>query len=59
MHSKALMPELSHHQWKLIFDAVRKQQVNQIVSSKFYEEYSEILTEIYSFAFSETYLDNK
>ena len=53
------MPELSHHQWKLIFDAVRKQQVNQIVSSKFYEEYSEILTEIYSFAFSETYLDNK
>ena len=26
MHSKALMPELSHHQWKLIFDAVRKQQ---------------------------------
>ena len=59
MHSKELMPELSHHQWKLIFDAVRKQQANQIVSSKFYEEYSEILTEIYSFAFSETYLDNK
>jgi len=59
MHSKALMPELSHHQWKLIFDAVRKQQVNQIVSSKFYEEYNEILNEIYPLAYSETYLDNK
>jgi len=53
------MPELSHHQWKLIFDAVRKQQVNQIVSSKFYEEYNEILNEIYPLAYSETYLDNK
>ena len=53
------MPELSHHQWKLIFDAVRKQQVNQIVSSKFYEEYNEILNEIFMIAHSETYLDNK
>ncbi len=59
MHSKALMPELSHHQWKLIFSAVRKAQQREVVSSKFYEEYNEILNEIYPIAYSETYLDNK
>jgi|TARA_A100001515_G_C4441397_1_gene167090 hypothetical protein len=59
MHSKALMPELSHHQWKLIFSAVRKAQQREVVSSKFYEEYNEILNEIFMIAHSETYLDNK
>ena len=53
------MPELSHHQWKLIFDAVRKAQQREVVSSKFYEEYNEILNEIFMAAYSETYLDNK
>ena len=51
------MPELSNHQWKLIFSAVRKQQVNQIVGSKFYEEYNDILNSIFDLAHSD--MNNK
>ena len=48
---------LNHHQWKLVFDAVRKQQVNSIVDGESYKEYDEILTELWDLAYSETYLN--
>ena len=47
---------LNHHQWKLVFDAVRKQQVNCIVDGSNYKEYDEILTKMWDVAYSETYL---
>jgi hypothetical protein len=50
---------LTHHQWKLIFSAVRKEQQRQVVSSKYYEEYDEILNSIFDLAHSETYLNDK
>ena len=49
--------KLNHHQWKLVFDAVRKQQVNSIVDGESYKEYDEILTELWDLAYSETYLN--
>ena len=47
--------KLNHHQWKLVFDAVRKQQVNSIVDGSEYKEYDVILTELWDLAYSETY----
>ena len=46
---------LNHHQWKLVFDAVRKQQVNSIVDGSDYKQYDEILNELWDLAYSETY----
>lgn len=50
-----MSPNLDHHQWKLIFNAVRKRQQAQIVSSHDYNELGAILDEIYPYAYSETY----
>lgn len=50
--------EFDHHQWKLIFNAVRKQQQLQVVDSKWYREYDEILNKLYPFAYTENYLDS-
>lgn len=50
---------LTHHQWKLIFSAVRKEQQKQVVGSKFYEEHNDILNSIFDLAYSETYLNDK
>ena len=47
--------KLNHHQWKLVYDAVRKQQVNSIVDGKDYKEYDAILTELWDVAYSEVY----
>ena len=47
---------LTSHQWKLVYDAVRKQQVNSIVDGSNYKEYDEILTKMWDVAYSETYL---
>lgn len=47
--------KLNHHQWKLVFDAVRKQQVNSIVDGSDYKEYDAILNELWELAYSETY----
>jgi len=55
------MPEFNHHQWKLIFTAVRKYQINHPASigcyAKMNKELSEILDVLYPYAYSETYLD--
>ena len=57
------MPEFTHHQWKLIFTAVRKYQMNHPQSvpcyDGLYNELSEILDALYPYAYSETYLDNE
>ena len=50
--------DFNHHQWKLVFDAVRKRQQSEVVSSKWYNEYDEILNKIYHLAYSENYIDN-
>lgn len=50
--------EFNHHQWKTIFTAVRKQQQLQVVDSKWYKEYDEILNKLYPVAYSENYLDS-
>tara|TARA_Y100000004_G_scaffold46038_1_gene50516 strand:- start:1234 stop:1398 length:165 start_codon:yes stop_codon:yes gene_type:complete len=50
---------LDHHQWKLIFDAVRKQQVNSIVDGSDYKQYDAILTELWDLAYTETYVKNE
>jgi len=50
--------EFDHHQWKLIFNAVRKQQQLQVTSSKWYNEYDEILNKLYPVAYSENYIDS-
>ena len=47
--------KLNHHQWKLVYDAVRKQQVNSIVDGESYKEYDAILNELWDAAYSETY----
>ena len=39
--------KLNHHQWKLVYDAVRKQQVNSIVDGSTYKEYDAILNELW------------
>jgi hypothetical protein len=48
---------LNHHQWKLIYDAVRKQQMNSVVDGVNYKEYGEILNELWELAYSETYFN--
>ena len=50
--------EFDHHQWKLIFSAIRKQQQLQVTSSKWYKEYDEILNKLYPVAYSENYIDS-
>ena len=56
-----LMPELTHHQWKLIFTAVRKYQMNHPQSvpcyDGLYNELSEILDALYPYAYSQSYID--
>lgn len=52
------LPYLSHKEWSLIFSAVRKAQQRQVVSSKFYQEYDDILNKIFDLAHSETYLND-
>jgi hypothetical protein len=47
---------LTPHQWKLVLDAVRKQQVNSIVEGLAYNEYDEILNKMWDAAYSETHL---
>ena len=47
--------KLDHHQWKLVFDAVRSKQVNSIVDGETYKEYDAILNELWDLAYSETY----
>lgn len=47
--------KLNHHQWKLVFDAVRAKQVNSIVDGETYKEYDAILNELWDLAYSETY----
>jgi len=57
------MPELTHHQWKLIFTAVRKYQFNYPEYVSCYTEMRKDLTEILNilepYAYTETYLDNE
>ena len=57
------MPELTHHQWKLIFTAVRNYQINHPQSIPCYEglygELSQILDTLYPYAYSETYLNHE
>ena len=50
--------DFNHHQWKLIFNAVRKKQQSEIVGSKWYKEYDEILNRLYPVAYKENYIDN-
>ena len=65
LHTQTLkkMPEFTHHQWKLIYTAVRKYQVNHPASIGCYaemnKELSEILDVLYPYAFTETYLDHE
>ena len=49
------MIEFNHHQWKLVFTAVRKAQINSITDGKEYQEYNEILDKLYPLAYSEQY----
>ena len=49
---------LNHHQWKLIYNAVRKQQKHEMCGSKWYDEYTEVLNHLYPLAYSESYLNN-
>ena len=57
------MPELTHHQWKLIFTAVRKYQFNypEYVNcyTEMHKELSEILDILEPYAYTETYLDHE
>ena len=50
--------EFNHHQWKLIFEAVRKKQQSEVVNSKWYREYDEILNKLYPIAYEENYIDS-
>ena len=57
------MPELTHHQWKLIFTSVRKYQLNypEHVNcyTEMHKELSEILDILEPYAYTETYLDHE
>ena len=57
------MPELTHHQWKLIFTAVRKYQKEHPQSvpcyKGMYHDLSYILDVLYPYAYSESYLDHE
>lgn len=49
------MKEFDHHQWKLIFTAVRRAQLNSITDGKEYKEYEKILDQLYPLAYREQY----
>jgi len=53
---------LNHHQWKLVYTAVRKYQMSHPGSigcyKELYQELGEILDELYPLAYSETYLQS-
>ena len=53
--------DLNHHQWKLVYTAVRKYQMNYPQSigcyQEMYKELGEILEVLYPYAYSESYLD--
>lgn len=53
--------DLNHHQWKLIYTAVRKYQMGHPKSipcyNEMYDDLSEILDVLYPYAYSESYLD--
>ena len=49
--------KLNHHQWKLVYDAVRKQQVSSMIDGLNYNEYNTILDELWELAYSETYFN--
>jgi len=57
------MPDFTHHQWKLIFTAVRKYQFNYPEHVSCYtemrKELSEILDILEPYAYSETYLNHE
>ena len=57
------MPELSKHQWKLIFTALKKYQLNypQYVNcyTEMHKELSEILDILEPYTYSESYLDHE
>ena len=57
------MPEFTHHQWKLIYTAVRKYQMNYPQSVGCYtemrQELDEILDVLHPYAFTETYLNHE
>ena len=65
LHTQTLkkMTEFTHHQWKLIYTAVRKYQMNYPQSVGCYtemrQELDEILDVLYPYAFTETYLDHE
>ena len=54
---------LSHHQWKLIFNAVRQQQKHldpdDLNYSGQYQEYHTILDKLYPIAYNESYLSTE
>ena len=58
-----LMRMLSHHQWKLVFNAVRQQQKhldpNDLNYSGQYQEYHTILDKLYPIAYNESYLSTE
>lgn len=49
---------LNHHQWKLIYDAVRSKQVSSINDGTHYKEYESILDQLWDAAYTENYLDS-
>lgn len=53
-----MKPNLNHHQWKIVFAAVRKQQHRHLPDSQWYHEHTVILNEIYDLAYSENYIDD-
>ena len=57
------MPEFTQHQWKLIYTALRKYQLNytQYVNcyTEMHKELSEILDILEPYAYSELYLDHE
>lgn len=44
--------KFSQQQWKLIYDSVRKQQINSIVDGSTYKEYDIILNELWEVVFN-------
>lgn len=54
---------MNHHQWKLVFNAVRKAQKEldweSLSYSEEYEEYHHILNELYPLAYDESYLHSQ
>ncbi len=56
------MHTLSHHEWKLVYTAVRKAQkrlnYDHLSYAAEYEEYHHILNKLYPLAYSESYDDS-